>query len=485
MEYYTVSPLRVVHARESVLTYEHEGSLVPGQIVAVSVGSKTVPAVVLGTCPKPAFATKPIELVVTETPLPKPLLKLHDWLHSYYLSHPVAVWQTMLPSGILKKRRNRTANRVEHLRDRTKYVLNSDQKQAVGSIWDRPSQTTLLRGITGSGKTAMYIELAKKTMKEGRSCIVLVPEIALTSQIVAEFSTHFEDIILTHSTMTEAERHATWLDALTSTTPRVAIGPRSALFLPLASVGLIVIDECHEPAYKQEKSPRYSALRAASVLAREHSARVVLGSATPSVSDFYLAGKTDSIVAVDSLARKDAVRPTVETVDMTKHGNFGRSQFLSNQMLAKLEENLAAGHQSLLFHNRRGSAPTTLCENCGWSAACPRCYVPLTLHADQHLLRCHLCNHQERVPTACPTCGAANIIHKGIGTKRIAEEVARLLPNAKVARFDGDNVAGETVDAHYQALYDGDIDIIIGTQVIAKGLDLPKLRFVEIGRAHV
>ncbi len=483
MEYYVVSPLRVVHARESALTYHFEGVLSPGQIVAVGVGQKTVPAVVLSRTKKPDFATKPIDAVVTTTPLPAPLLALHTWLSDYYLSHPVAVWQSMLPSGLLKKRRNRAAKRLEHLRDRTNYMLNSDQKQAVSAIWARPAQTTLLRGITGSGKTAMYIELAKRTMKEGHSCIVLVPEIALTSQIVAEFSAHFEDIILTHSTMTEAERHMTWLEALTSPKPRVVIGPRSALFLPLPNIGLIVIDECHEPAYKQEKSPRYSALRAASILAREHGARLVLGSATPSVSDYFLADNSGSVVTIDKLAKQHAIPPTVEIVDMTKHGNFGRSQFLSNQLLTKLEENLGATHQSLLFHNRRGSAPTTLCENCGWSAACPRCYVPLTLHADQHHLRCHLCNHQERVPTACPVCGGAHIIHKGIGTKRIEEEVRLLFPAAKVARFDGDNSSGETVDASYQALYDGDIDIIIGTQVIAKGLDLPKLRFVGVVQA--
>lgn len=483
MEYYVVSPLRVVHARESALTYHFEGSLLPGQIVAVSVGQKIVPGVILKLSKKPSFETKPIDHVVSDTPLPTQLLRVHSWLSEYYLSHPVAVWQTMLPSGLLKKRRKRLDSREKHLRERTNYVLNKHQSEVVKAIWERPNQTSLLRGITGSGKTAMYIELAKRTLEQGNSAIVLVPEIALTSQIVAEFAAHFDDIILTHSTMTESERHTTWLDALTSEKPRVAIGPRSALFLPLTHVGLIVIDECHEPAYKQEKSPRYSALRAASILAREHEARVVMGSATPSVADYYLASKTDSVVTIDTLAKQNAVRPSVEIVDMTKHGNFPRSQFLSTTLLSQLEQTLAAGHQALLFHNRRGSAPTTLCENCGWSATCPRCFVPLTLHADQHHLRCHLCNHQERVPTACPSCAGAHIIHKGIGTKRIAEEVQRLFPKARVARFDGDNESGETVDANYQALYDGDIDIIVGTQVIAKGLDLPKLRFVGVVQA--
>lgn len=485
MEYYLVSPLRVIGKIGQTLTYQSKESLRPGQIIAVSVGKKVVPAVVLQRTLKPAFETKPIELVLADTVLPTPLLKLHTWLSQYYASHPVAVWQTMLPSGILKKRRSKPIMRSQHLRERTHFVLNKAQKEAYDSIVARPVGTTLLHGITGSGKTALYIELAERSLSEGRSVIVLVPEIALTSQIVADFTTHIKDVMVTHSTMTEAARHTTWLEALTTEKPRVIIGPRSALFTPFKDVGLIVIDESHEPSYKQEKSPRYSALRAASILAHEHGARLILGSATPSVADYYLASQRDSgsIVRLDTLARKGAVLPEVKVVDMTKHHNFTRSQFLSDTMIEQLTETLALGHQVLLFHNRRGSAPVTLCENCGWSAACPRCFVPLTLHADQYKLRCHLCNHQERVPTNCPECGGAHIIHKGIGTKRIAEELTKLFPDANIARFDGDNADTETVDSRYQDLYDGKINIIVGTQVIAKGLDLPKLRFVGIIQA--
>lgn len=485
MEYYLVSPLRVIGRVGQTLTYHADARLRPGQIVAVSVGQKNVPAVVLSKTNKPAFETKPIATVVTETALPAPLLALHQWLSTYYVSHPVAVWQTMLPSGLLKKRREQAKKRPQHLRERTHFVLNSAQKVAFDTMLARPAGTTLLHGVTGSGKTALYIELAKQTLAEGRSVIILVPEIALTSQIVADFTAHIDDVMVTHSTMTEAVRHTTWLEALNTDKPRVVIGPRSALFTPLRDIGLIVIDESHEPSYKQEKSPRYSALRAASVLAHEHGARLILGSATPTVADYYLASKRDpdSIVRLDKLARVGAVLPSVTVVDMTKHLNFNRSQFLSDKLLDQLTETLATGNQALLFHNRRGSAPITLCENCGWSAACPRCFVPLTLHADQYQLRCHLCNHQERVPTHCPECHGANIIHKGIGTKRIAEELAKLYPAAKIARFDGDNADGETVDSKYQELYDGDIDIIVGTQVIAKGLDLPKLRFVGVVQA--
>ena len=166
---------------------------------------------------------------------------------------------------------------------------------------------------------------------------------------------------------------------------------------------------------------------------------------------------------------------------MTKPQHFTRSAFLSTVLIKKLEETLIAGHQALIFHNRRGSAPITLCDRCGWSATCPRCYTPLTLHADEYRLRCHLCNYTERIPTSCPSCHGANIIHKGIGTKRVEEELRRLFPKARIARYDGDTIS--SVEKEYQALYDGDVDIIIGTQVIAKGLDLPHLRFVGVVQA--
>jgi len=485
VSYYHVSPLRVVHQRESVLTYHFSEALAPGTIVAVQVGTKTVPAVIIGKTKKPDFVTKSIERIVTAKPLPAHLLELHQWLASYYVSHPVAVWQTMLPSGLLKKRRERPKKPIHPSRDRTTIVLNADQQHAVDTTLCQSTGTHLLRGITGSGKTAVYIELARQTIASGQSVIILVPEIALTSQIIAEFTPHFPDLIVTHSHQTEAERHTTWLDALNSDTPQLVIGPRSALFTPFANLGLIVIDECHEPSFKQEKAPRYSALRAARILASRANARLVLGSATPNVTDYYLATQTapDAIIELSKPARPGSVLPATHVVDMTKKGHFRRSSFLSEAFIEGLERTIENGHQSLVFHNRRGSSPITLCENCAWSAACPRCFVPLTLHADSYDLRCHLCNHSERVPTSCPECGHAKIIHKGIGTKRIVEELEKLFPKAGIRRFDGDTHQNDGVDSHYQALYDGDVDIIVGTQVVAKGLDLPSLRFVGVVQA--
>lgn len=482
MKWYEVSPLKQTHASHSVLTYESDHDIKRGQIVLVPVGRFQVPAVVLSLVPRPQFQTKTIDHITTSIPLPESLIHLADWLSEYYATHPVQVWRTMLPSGITKVRRTIKARPPTPTRDLSPQHPNKQQAYAIEQIWSRKTGTNLLHGITGSGKTLIYIELAKRTIAEGRSVIILVPEIALTSQVVADISPHFSSVHVTHSTMTEAARHNIWKQVLSSDQPQVVIGPRSALFMPVPHLGLIVIDECHEPAFKQEKSPRYSALRAASVLAAAASARLVLGSATPNVSDYYLALHHGSpIITLDSPARKNTIAPDISVVDMTKPLNFTRSSFLSNTMLEAISKALDDGQQALLFHNRRGSAPITLCEQCGWNSTCPRCFIPLTLHADEFQLRCHLCNHTERVPIACPECHYTNIIHKGIGTKRVEEEIVKFFPNARVSRFDGDNKEG--VDVHYQALYDGEIDIIIGTQVIAKGLDLPHLRFVGVIQA--
>jgi primosomal protein N' (replication factor Y) len=484
MHYYEVAPNQIIRATSASFTYASEPPLSIGTLVIVEVGKKSLVGVVLRPVAKPHYETKEITAVIENQPLPTQLVTLAQWLSTYYATHLASVLQTILPRGLQKARRERLVVPRESYRERTNIVFTDDQKTAITTVEDMSPGTALLHGVTGSGKTHVYIELAKRTIARGQSVILLVPEIALTSQVVDEFSHHFENTILTHSRQTEAERHLAWRDALNSETARVVIGPRSALFLPLRSVGLIIIDEAHEPSFKQEQSPRYSALRAASVLASHHNAKVVLGSATPAIADYYLAEQANRpIITMSKRARDNAVAPVVQLVDMTKRVNFKQHRFLSDKLVTQLAETFASGNQALVFHNRRGSASTTLCENCGWSAACPRCFIPLTLHADKHHLRCHVCGLIDKVPTSCPDCGAADIVHKGIGTKLIESELRKLFPDKIIARFDGDSESGESIEQKYKELYSGEIDLIIGTQVIAKGLDLPKLRSVGVIQA--
>ena len=485
MYYYLVSPIKIIRADAHSFTYACSERLPVGALVVVEVGSAQCVGIIMSAVVKPEFTVKEIVQILDDAPVPLPLIQTALWMSSYYHTHLATVWQTILPRGLTKKRRHTSSRAASPQASRPPTTaLTPDQRAAITTIDDMLPGSALLHGVTGSGKTRVYIELARRLMDEGLSSIILVPEIALTSQLVTEFARYFDNIVLTHSRQTEAERHVTWQHVINSRDPLIVIGPRSALFMPVQQLGLVVIDECHEPSFKQEQSPRYSALRTAAILARQHEAKLVLGSATPTISDYFLAKTAGRpIIAMPTPARSDAVKPRISLVDMTKRTNFTQHFFLSDQLLAAITGSLNAGHQALIFHNRRGTAAITLCEQCGWNAGCPRCFVPLTLHADQHQLLCHICGFRAPVPTSCPECHHADIIHKGLGTKRIETELRKLFPASTIARFDADTSTNDAADKRYDELKNGSIDIIIGTQVIAKGLDLPHLRTVGVVQA--
>lgn len=485
MYYYLVSPIKIIRADAHSFTYAYPERLPVGALVVIEVGSTHCVGIIMSAVVKPEFTVKEIVQILDDAPVPLPLIQTALWMSSYYHTHLATVWQTILPRGLTKKRRHSPSRATSPQPSQPPTTaLTTDQRAAITAIDDMLPGSALLHGVTGSGKTRVYIELARQLMDEDLSSIILVPEIALTSQLVNEFAKYFDNIVLTHSRQTEAERHVTWQHVINSRDPLIVIGPRSALFMPVQQLGLVVIDECHEPSFKQEQSPRYSALRTAAILARQHEAKLVLGSATPAVSDYFLAKTTGRpIIAMPTPARSDAVKPRISLVDMTKRTNFTQHFFLSDQLLSAITGSLNDGNQALIFHNRRGTAAITLCEQCGWNAGCPRCFVPLTLHADQHQLLCHICGFTTPVPTSCPECHHADIIHKGLGTKRIEAELRKLFPTSTIARFDADTSTNDAADKRYEELKNGSIDIIIGTQVIAKGLDLPYLRTVGVIQA--
>ena len=361
MHYYLVSPTRIVRADASSFTYSSEERLPTGMIVAIEIGKINAIGVVLQEVRQPDFEVKPISKIVEEYPLPIELVQTAIWMSKYYATHQATVWQAILPSGLSKKRRSiNQSTSVNQAENRTKNVFTDEQKSALQAIENLHSGTALLHGVTGSGKTLVYIEAAKQTLKEERSAIILVPEIALTSQLVAEFSAHLPNVIVTHSKQTEAQRYAIWKRVISSNDPVAIIGPRSALFMPVQQLGLVVIDECHEPSFKQEQSPRYSALRVASVLTNQYRGKLILGSATPAVADYYVAKKSNTpIITMTKPARPDTVRPNVTLVDMTKRNNFTQHQFISDSLLKSINTALSKNEHGLIFHNRRGTASIT------------------------------------------------------------------------------------------------------------------------------
>lgn len=464
------------------LTYASETKLPTGSIVQVELQKEPVLGVVTGATTAPRFQTKPVARAYDLPLISAHLLKLAAWLKDYYPAPIGIITQQLLPTSFSEKQLENSASlTISQPKLSGLPPLTAEQSAALESMAER--DTYLLHGVTGSGKTRLYIELAAQAIAASKSAVILTPEISLTTQLAGSFRQIFgERIIVMHSRQTPAERQRAWLDCLRATEPVIVIGPRSALFCPIAKLGLIVLDESHEAAYKQEQAPQYQAGRVAATLAALTRSTLILGSATPSISDYYLAEqKNKSVVKLTQLAQQnDHVEPKITVVDRKDHSLFSRSPLLSSKLIQAVETALSRGEQSLLYLNRRGTARLVLCENCGWQATCPHCDVPLTYHGDHHQLRCHSCDHHAPVPSSCPDCKHADIIYKTAGTKAIVAEAERLFPGARIARFDTDNLKAERFEQHYELVKAGQVDIIVGTQLLAKGLDLPKLSTLGI-----
>lgn len=461
------------------LTYSNEQPLDQGSIVVVPLRNRRVLGVVINSVSKPSFAVKSILGPADLPPLPKPLIELMAWMKSYYPSSYGIITQQFMPKDLPKKPVDPAS--APPLDAINLPPLTKDQEHVLSDI--KGPGTYLLHGETGTGKTRVYIELAKRSIAAGKSAIILTPEIGLTSQLANDFRHVFQDrVVVIHSQLTEVTRQRLWVSILKQKEPLVILGPRSALFSPLAAVGFIAVDEAHETAYKQDQSPYYHASRVASKLAELHKAPIILGSATPLVTDYYMAeAKGRPILRMEQTARQDVSNESsVSVVDLRDRSKFTKKSYLSDELISAVSATLQQDEQTLLFLNRRGTARVIFCEQCGWQAACPHCDLPLVYHGDTHSMRCHTCEYKSVTPLSCPVCHNASIVFKSIGTKAIVDEVGRLFPDARIMRFDTDNKKTERIEQHYDAVKNGDVDIIIGTQTLAKGLDLPKLGLVGV-----
>lgn len=486
MHYYEVMVADGRYHSDAPLTYLSEKDLPTMSIVTVPLRQRNVTGFVIAKVAKPAFEAKPIKALVSQRPLPEYCLILARWLSDYYASTVAEALRQFAPSRPTVKRRIEPAEilEAEPPRSASQPPLTTDQIAAVREIEKTASTTVLLHGETGSGKTRVYLELAKKSLERGKSVILLTPEISLTSQLVSVARAQIKNnIFVLHSRLSEAERKKIWFQILESDQPAVVIGPRSALFTPLSSIGLIVLDEAHEPAYKQDQSPYYHAARVASQMGKLTGAKVVLGTATPSIGDYYLAEQRAAIVRMTRPAVQENTVKTL-TVDLKDRSNFLRNNYLSDLMIDVINTTLSANKQVMIYLNRRGSARIILCSSCGWRLECPNCDVSMVYHGDEHLARCHICGYKQAPPVACPQCGSPEVIYRSIGTKALAEQVAKLFPEAKVQRFDSDNAQGEQLQDVYHEILDGSIDILVGTQLLAKGLDLPRLGLVGVINAE-
>jgi primosomal protein N' (replication factor Y) len=370
--------------------------------------------------------------------------------------------------------------------------LTPEQHVALTEIMKSISSTNarvpfLLQGVTGSGKTEIYIRAAQEVVKRGKQAIILVPEIALTPQTVRRFLAHFPGQVgLVHSKLSEGERYDTWRRARAGDL-KVIIGARSALFAPLPNIGLIVADECHDTSYHQSEPPFYHAVTAAQAYARLCGAVCVLGSATPTVIQRHQAG-TNQIHQLDLPKRiVESGLPPVHVVDMRDELKAGHRGTFSRLLINELESTLTRGEQAILFLNRRGTATYVFCRDCGHVLKCPNCDSPLTLHTEnKEQLHCHSCGYKREKPKNCPQCGDKQIREYGLGSEKVESQVNALFPKAKTLRWDWDTTRKK--DAHEMILThfaNHKADVLIGTQMLAKGLDLPLVTLVGIVLADV
>ena len=368
----------------------------------------------------------------------------------------------------------------------TALSLNAEQQVAVEtilqSVQEQQSQTYLLEGITGSGKTEVYLQVIAEVLNQGKTAIMLVPEISLTPQMVQRFKSRFgEHVAVMHSGLSQGEKYDEWRKNERGEA-EVVVGARSAIFAPIENIGVIIIDEEHEASYKQEETPRYHARDLAIWRSEYHHCPVVLGSATPSLESRARAQKNVyQRLRLTQRANQAATLPTIDVVDMRQEVENGNVSSFSMSLQEKLQERLEKNEQSVLLLNRRGYSSFVMCRDCGYVLPCPNCDISLTLHMDSKTMKCHYCGHEERIPYRCPNCGQDKIRYYGTGTQKVEEELQTLLPDSRILRMDVDTTRRK--GAHEKILRtfgEGQADILLGTQMIAKGLDFPNVTLVGV-----
>ena len=369
----------------------------------------------------------------------------------------------------------------EMLSEDKSVVLTPAQNKALASINSTDKTVTLIHGVTGSGKTEVYMQLIKQAIQAGKTAIMLVPEISLTPQMFKQLRGRFNELCaIIHSGLSAGERFDEW-SRLRSGEAKIAIGARSAIFAPLENLGVIIIDEEHDGSYESESTPRYSTIDIAQIRSKYNGCKLVLGSATPSITTYMLAKEgTYNLVKMPERVNKRPM-PEIIVADMREETRRGNNSYFSSYLKDELKNAIDNGKQAIIFLNRRGFSQQVICRDCGYVAKCSVCDVSLNYHKAGDLLKCHYCGTNYKMLSACPDCASSNLTLIGTGTQKIVDELKKLFPTAKIARMDNDTTSNK--EGHYKilsAFAKGESNILVGTQMIAKGHDFPNVTLVGI-----
>ena len=461
-----------------------------GHQVLIPFGNRSTIGYVIGFVEKPDIASnliKDIASIKSEFPLFKPeALKLAKWMTEYYGCFFISALRAIMPPGTGQKEKTTGKRKRAEGKTGTPEALSAPkiglfltqhQKNALNlvtsSMDSGRKETILLYGVTGSGKTEVYLQAIAHALGKGFGSIVLVPEISLTPQLVGRFRDRFQDhIALLHSGLTIKQRDLEW-ERIAGGKAQIVLGTRSAIFAPVNNLGIVILDEEYEQTYKQEKNPRYHARDVALQLG----ATVVLGSATPSIETFYKAQTGEYKLAALPERIDKRPLPPVEIIDMREE----KDRMLSQKLRQEIKETLSRGEKVILFMNRRGYFTFSICRECGHALECPRCSVSLVYHSDDKKLRCGHCGYETEANIICPKCHNTSMGFFGIGTQRIEKEVAEVYRDARIIRLDRDAVQKRgSHEKIFAAFSEGEADVLIGTQMVTKGLDVAKVTLVGV-----
>lgn len=448
-------------------------------LVPFGKGDKTLNGYVIGLKQKSQFATKEI-LEIYDNYLNQDKIKLAEIMAKRYFCNISDCVKLMLPPGNVKKRiKNEQKKQIAKDKDKK---LNEEQKYAFDkvneTIINNQNKEFLLYGVTGSGKTEVYLQLINSVLLKNKSAIVLVPEISLTPQMVNRFISRFgeEEIAIIHSKLSKGERCDNW-QKIYNGEAKIVIGARSAIFAPVQDLGLIIIDEEHDYSYKSEGAPKYNAKDIARYICKKAKAPLLLGSATPDIITFH---KAPDILKLTKRANKSNL-PDVEIIDIKDELALGNKTMISSKLYNEIKTNLENKKQTILFLNRRGFATCVVCTECGYTIKCPRCNITLTHHLKEKKLKCHYCGFETNPIEICPKCNGNTINYTGIGTQKLETEIQKMFPNATTIRMDVDTTSKK--DSHEQILdmfQNENIDILIGTQMVVKGHHFPNVTLVGV-----